>query len=174
MRKTGARGAHPRRADASPVAHLSRALEKNLLTTRSASSNGANLRVHGRLLVYSGVKAPHHARHGHFEYPADAQQSGHGDGAAHLDLRPMAGRESVEKHVVLRVASFPRRSPYFRTERLEEFFLLHAPVCSLLGAEADREARRTEKEKNKSRVKALIITATVIACVAALLLMFHR
>jgi flagellar basal body-associated protein FliL len=52
--------------------------------------------------------------------------------------------------------------------------LLHAPVCSLLGAEADREARRTEKEKNKSRVKALIITATVIACVAALLLMFHR
>jgi hypothetical protein len=78
------------------------------------------------------IQAPDQALHRALKDAGDAQQGADCDGAASLDLLPMAGRESVRNHVLLAVTRALAQLANTVPESAKESLLIrHALGCRL-------------------------------------------
>ena len=91
------------------------------------------------LPVDSLVQPANQAFGGHFEHAADSQQRRHGDGAASLDLLPVASRESARNHVFLRVIGSLSELLHPPSKGTKELGVVdHDSLCSRTRAETPR------------------------------------
>ena len=76
---------------------------------------------------------------GHLEYIADAEKGGNGDGAACLDLLPVAGRKAERNHVLLAVAPAQSQFSDSLPQGVKKFRLIyHTDGCKVSRAETPR------------------------------------
>ena len=85
------------------------------------------------------VQTPDEPADGHLEHIADAEKGGNGDGAACLDLLPVAGRKAERDHVLLAVAPALAQFSDSLPQGAEKFRLIyHANGCKVSRAETPR------------------------------------